>query len=154
MRWQQPRAPTVNRNTTVQADRYGPICNQVGPAGVGEALGIPGIFGNTPDASEDCLFLNVQSPANATNLPVLVWIHGGGYGAGNGRQDFTDLLSVNGNNFVVVSIQYRLGPFGFLASTEVARKGVANAGLLDQLFALQWVQVCFESRATHKGLRI
>ncbi|KAF3031626.1 hypothetical protein E8E12_001315 [Didymella heteroderae] len=74
------------------------------------------------EMSEDCLFLNVQSPANALNLPVLVWIHGGGYGAG------------------IVSVQYRLGPFGFLASEEVARRGVANAGLLNQFFALQWVQ--------------
>jgi carboxylesterase type B len=96
--------------------------------------------GTTPQTSEDCLFLNVQSPANATDLPVLVWIHGGGYGAGNGQQDFTDLLTTTGNNFVVVSIQYRLGPFGFLASDEVVRKGVANAGILDQFFALQWVQ--------------
>jgi carboxylesterase type B len=90
--------------------------------------------------SEDCLFLNVQSPANASNLPVLIWIHGGGYGAGNGRQDFSDLLNTNGNNFVVVSIQYRLGPYGFLASDELNRRGVVNAGLLDQVFALQWVQ--------------
>jgi carboxylesterase type B len=93
--------------------------------------------------SEDCLFLNVQSPANATNLPVLIWIHGGGYGAGSGRQDFSDLLTTNENRFVVVSIQYRLGPFGFLASDELYRRGVVNAGLLDQLFALQWVQVSF-----------
>ena len=90
--------------------------------------------------SEDCLFLNVQSPANASNLPVLIYIHGGGYGAGNGRQDFSDLLNTNGNNFVVVSIQYRLGPYGFLASDELNRRGVVNAGLLDQVFALQWVQ--------------
>jgi carboxylesterase type B len=92
------------------------------------------------ETSEDCLFLNVQSPVNAINLPVLVWIHGGGYGAGSGQNDFTDFLNVNGNNIVVVSIQYRLGPFGFLASEEVAKRGVANAGLLDQFFALQWVQ--------------
>jgi carboxylesterase type B len=92
------------------------------------------------EMSEDCLFLNVQSPADALNLPVLVWIHGGGYGAGSGQNDFTELLQANGNSFVVVSVQYRLGPFGFLASEEVARRGVANAGLLDQFFALQWVQ--------------
>jgi carboxylesterase type B len=92
--------------------------------------------------SEDCLFLNVQSPANASNLPVLVWIHGGGYGAGNGQLDFSDLLNTNGNNFVAVAIQYRLGAFGFLASDELDRRGVVNAGLLDQFFALQWVQVC------------
>jgi carboxylesterase type B len=94
--------------------------------------------------SEDCLFLNVQAPANASNLPVLVWIHGGGYGYGSGRQDFSDLLTTNGNNFVVVAIQYRLGPFGFLASDELFRRGAVNAGLLDQLFALHWVQVCHE----------
>jgi carboxylesterase type B len=91
--------------------------------------------------SEDCLFLNVQSPANASNLPVLVWIHGGGYGAGFGRLDSSELLTMNGNNFVTVAIQYRLGPFGFLASDELHRRGVVNAGLLDQIFALQWVQV-------------
>jgi carboxylesterase type B len=90
--------------------------------------------------SEDCLFLNVQSPADARNLPVLVWIHGGGYGAGSGQNDFTELLQANDHSFVVVSMQYRLGPFGFLASEEVVRRGVANAGLLDQFFALQWVQ--------------
>lgn len=50
-------------------------------------------------------------------------------------------MNVNDNRFVVVSIQYRLGAFGFLASDELARNGVANAGLLDQKFALQWVQV-------------
>lgn len=99
--------------------------------------------------SEDCLFLNVQSPANASGLPVLVWIHGGGYGAGNGRLDFSDLLTTNGNNFVAVAIQYRLGPLGFLASDEVFRRGVANAGLLDQFFALQWVQV----RCCSRGVR-
>jgi carboxylesterase type B len=92
------------------------------------------------EQSEDCLFLNVQSPAEAVDLPVLVWIHGGGYGAGSGQDDFTELLQTNGNSFVVVSVQYRLGPFGFLASEEVVRRGVANAGLLDQFFALQWVQ--------------
>jgi len=129
----------VNRSLTIRADRYGPICNQVSFTDSPNS-GDGG--GSTPETSEDCLFLNVQSPANATKLPVLVWIHGGGYGIGNGQQDFTDLLTVNGNNFMVVSIQYRLGPFGFLASDEVSRKGVANAGLLDQFFALQWVQVC------------
>jgi carboxylesterase type B len=92
-------------------------------------------------ANEDCLFLNVQVPANASGpLPVLVWIHGGGYGAGNGRQDFAAIINDNNDSFVGVSIQYRLGAFGFLASDEVYRNGVVNAGLLDQHFALQWIQ--------------
>jgi carboxylesterase type B len=134
LRWQRPETPDTNR-TTVLANAYGPMCIQVGPNPPSNSS----TSGNM--VSEDCLFLNVQSPANASNLPVLVWIHGGGYGAGSGQVDFSDLLTTNGNNFVVVSIQYRLGPFGFLASDELHRKGVVNAGLLDQFFALQWVQV-------------
>lgn len=71
---------------------------------------------------------------------MLVWIHGGGYGLGNGQQDMTEIINTNNNSFVGVAIQYRLGAFGFLSSDEVFRNGVVNAGLLDQLFALQWVQ--------------
>lgn len=133
LRWQRPEAPSVNR-TTVLANAYGPTCYQIGPNPPSNSSS------STSTASEDCLFLNVQSPANASNLPVLVWIHGGGYGAGNGRQDFSDLLTTNSNNFVTVAIQYRLGPFGFLSSDELYQRGVVNAGLLDQFFALQWVQ--------------
>ena len=75
-----------------------------------------------------------------TGLPVLVWIHGGGYGAGGGGFDFTPIIGTNDNTFVVVSIQYRLGAFGFLSSDEVYRMGTPNAGILDQQLALQWVQ--------------
>jgi carboxylesterase type B len=141
LRWQRPEAPGVNR-TVVAAQTYGPTCPQIGqnpPSNTSSSLNM---------ASEDCLFLNVQSPSNASNLPVLVWVHGGGYGAGNGRQDFSGIINTNDNNFVVVSIQYRLGPFGFLASDELFKRGVVNAGLLDQFFALQWVQVSLEQLLT------
>ena len=59
--------------------------------------------------NEDCLFLSVYAPQNATNLPVLVWIHGGGYGAGQGNEDLTAIINANNNNFVGVAIQYRVG---------------------------------------------
>lgn len=91
-------------------------------------------------ADEDCLFLNVYAPPDADNLPVLVWIHGGGYGIGNGQEDLTAIINANDKSFVGVTIQYRLGAFGFLSSDEVFENGVANAGILDQHFALQWVQ--------------
>ncbi|KAL2352132.1 Carboxylesterase family-domain-containing protein [Cryomyces antarcticus] len=104
-------------------------------------------------ASEDCLFLNVYAPANASNLPVLVWIHGGGYGAGNGREDLTAIIKANNNSFVSVAIQYRLGAFGFLSSDEVYRNGVVNAGLLDQHFALQWVQAYSVGITLHRCSR-
>jgi carboxylesterase type B len=70
----------------------------------------------------------------------LVYIHGGGYGYGNANQDLSSIIAANDNGFIGVGIQYRLGAFGFLASDEVSRFGVVNAGLRDQMFALQWVQ--------------
>ena len=99
--------------------------------------------------------LNVYAPANASSLPVLVWIHGGGYGAGNGREDLSPIINANHNNFVGVAIQYRVriskasGSYWYSLSqahsafshlTKSIEKGVVNAGLLNQHFALQWVQ--------------
>lgn len=147
LRWQAPQVPAMNRSSVIQADRFASICPQSNPA-----PRTAGMFG-----SEDCLFLNVYAPPNATSLlPVLVWIHGGGYGAGNGRQDLSAIINANSKGFVGVAIQYRvsylqaslgrsltgfkLGAFGFMSSDEVYRNGVVNAGLLDQNFALHWVQ--------------
>jgi len=133
LRWQAPRLPNLKPNATTEpATEFGPTCPQILPS----IPGLPFIPGD-----EDCLFLNVYAPPNAQNLPVLVWIHGGGYGAGDGRQDMSEIITQNGNNMVVVSIQYRLNAFGFLSSDEVKKRGVVNAGLLDQAFALAWVRL-------------
>ncbi|EXJ90227.1 carboxylesterase 2 [Capronia coronata CBS 617.96] len=134
-RWQAPTAPPQNRSSVLSAGSFAPIC----PQGPDASTSINAV--NQSGASEDCLFLNVYSPSNASGpLPVLVWIHGGGYGAGNGRQDLSSIINANNNSFVGVAIQYRLAAFGFLSSDEVFRNGVVNAGILDQHFALQWVQ--------------
>ena len=134
-RWQAPQPPTSNRSSLISADAFAPTCTQNGDS---SGVILPA---NETGTSEDCLFLNVYAPANLTGrLPVLVWIHGGGYGAGNGREDLSSIINTNDNNFIGVSIQYRLGAFGFLASDEVFRNGVVNAGLLDQHFAIQWTQ--------------
>lgn len=136
LRWQAPQPPESNRSAVADATAYGSTCIQNAPAP-------GGLFPITnTDSSEDCLFLNVQAPAGAVqgSLPVLVWIHGGGYGAGSGRQDMSEIINANKGAFVAVSIQYRLGAFGFLSSDEIYRRGKVNAGILDQQFALKWVQ--------------
>ncbi|KAJ7889187.1 alpha beta-hydrolase [Mycena leptocephala] len=96
-------------------------------------------------SSEDCLFLNVNFPSDIEGvpqgpLPVIVWIHGGGYVEGSASQyNGTDILKQSNRGLVIVTIQYRLGLFGFLPGSEVKKNGTLNAGLLDQDFALRWV---------------
>ncbi|KAH9905650.1 Alpha/Beta hydrolase protein [Xylariomycetidae sp. FL2044] len=130
LRWQPPQTPETSSDP-VNATAFGASCPQSYPGG----SVLPFAYND-----EDCLFLNVYSPPDAASLPVLVWIHGGGYGFGSGAQDMSAIINANDNAFVAVSIQYRLGAFGFLSSQEVMDRGVVNAGLLDQVFALEWVQ--------------
>jgi para-nitrobenzyl esterase len=96
--------------------------------------------------SEDCLFLNVYAPAGSTpksKLPVMFWIHGGGYkaGASSEPRHNGDFLPTRG--VVLVTINYRLGAFGFLATEELAKEAngaAGNYGLMDMVAALQWVK--------------
>ncbi|KAF7311914.1 Carboxylic ester hydrolase [Mycena indigotica] len=102
--------------------------------------------GATNVSDEDCLFLSVYYPSNSVGttpykLPVVVWIHGGGYLAGSSSQfRGSDLIEESDEDIVVVVIQYRLALLGFLAGTEVKANGNLNVALLDQQFALRWVQ--------------
>lgn len=109
-----------------------------------------------PRTTEDCLFLDVvvpqpifQQASNTTNdtsgAPVLVWIYGGGYTAGEksaysaaGLIEASHASSTEG--IIFVSLNYRLGAFGWLSGPTLQSNGVANAGLYDQRLALQWVQ--------------
>ncbi|KAJ6526943.1 alpha beta-hydrolase [Mycena vulgaris] len=96
-------------------------------------------------ATEDCLFLNVHYPSDVNgtpigSLPTIVWIHGGGYVGGSATSyNGEDLIRQSNRGIVVVVIQYRLGIFGFLPGAAVKKSGALNAGLLDQDFALRWV---------------
>jgi para-nitrobenzyl esterase len=96
--------------------------------------------------SEDCLTLNVWTPAkrNSTDLPVLVYFYGGGFVAGDASEPRYNGESMAKKGVVVVTVNYRLGVFGFLAhpelSAEASYKGSGNYGLLDQALALQWVK--------------
>jgi para-nitrobenzyl esterase len=137
LRWKAPQPPAKwqgMRDTT----RFGAHCAQgrVFDDMVFEDAG----------PSEDCLFLNVYAPADATDkskLPVMFWIHGGGYsgGASSEPRHNGDFLPLKG--VILVTINYRLGVFGFLATADLAREanGVAgNYGLADMIAALQWVK--------------
>ncbi|KAB2100542.1 hypothetical protein AG0111_0g11209 [Alternaria gaisen] len=112
----------------MDAIEFSPECPQAAPA--------PFSVIPAPSGSEDCLFLNVYAPRRKEKpkLPVLVWVHGGGYGFGNGQQDMSEIINDNGDSFIA------LGSFGFLSSTEIQQDGALNAGILDMAFALQCVQ--------------
>ena len=129
LRWEPPQAPAP-WTTTLQTTAYGPECQQ--QDGFGTVLPLQG--------SENCLFVNVFSPPGATassGLPVMVHIHGGGFRIGNGQGDYS-LLASTGHE-VIVSLQYRLGIFGFLADSALGTNS-GDYGLQDQQFALRWVQ--------------
>ena len=97
-----------------------------------------------PDGTaEDCLFLDVYAPTSAapdSNLPVFVWIQGGGFASAAGHTNGSALIEASGKNIITVSMTYRAGAFGFLASNEVRDRGDLNNGLRDQRAALRWVQ--------------
>ncbi|MEJ2133264.1 MAG: carboxylesterase family protein, partial [Gammaproteobacteria bacterium] len=108
-----------------------------------------------PPQSEDCLFLNVWTPAiDDGRRPVMVWIHGGGFTGGTGASEVYDGKSLaSRGDVVVVTVNYRLGPLGFLRLNELTRGAIpstGNEGMLDQVLALQWVQ---ESIANFGGDR-
>lgn len=126
-RWQPP-APASAWSSPRSATAYGSRCLQ-SSAGTG------------PGMSEDCLYLNVYAPERRTNrpLPVLFWIHGGGFSGGAG--DLYDGSQIaKTDNVVVVTINYRLGVFGFLGMPGLSKQGAGNYGLLDQEAALRWTQ--------------
>jgi len=121
-RWHEPE-PFISRDKFTGRN-YGAQCPQ------------PSRNGSNINIQEDCLFLNVWAPENAKDLPVMVWIHGGGFRYGSG-EIVGEQLAVKG--VVVVSMNYRLGPLGFIKHPMLPNTS-ANLGLKDMELALQWVQ--------------
>lgn len=112
---------------------------------IGLLLDTP-LFQTVLNAGEDCLVINVQRPAGTTpdaKLPVLFWIFGGGFEIGwNSMYDGTTWVTesvAEGKPIIYVSVNYRVGGFGFLPGAEILADGSANLGLLDQRLGLQWV---------------
>jgi para-nitrobenzyl esterase len=135
LRWRPP-APVTPWMGSRKADVFAPACMQTGVSMPGET---------PPAVSEDCLYLNIWTPANkpSEHLPVIVWIYGGGYINGSASMPlyWGDRLAHKG--VIVVDIAYRLGPLGFLAhpalSRESPQRSSGNYGLMDQIAALEWI---------------
>jgi para-nitrobenzyl esterase len=94
--------------------------------------------------SEDCLYLNIWAPGNANKLPVIVWIHGGGYYGGTAAQPRYDGANLAKRGAIIVTVNYRLGIWGFFAHPELTAESPdrvsGNQGILDQIAALRWVK--------------
>jgi para-nitrobenzyl esterase len=131
LRWREPQPARPWRGVK-QADAFKPACMQRGVSMPGET---------PPQVSEDCLYLNIWRPAGEA-LPVLVWIHGGGFTNGSAAMPlyWGDRLARRG--VVVVTIAYRLGPFGFLAHPALTKEGGSsgNYAFADQIAALHWIK--------------
>jgi para-nitrobenzyl esterase len=136
-RWRAPE-PVQAWSGVRATDRFGASCAQVSM--------FPGVAEYDDHYSEDCLSLNVWTAARdaSERLPVLVWIHGGAYVVGTGREAAIDGTELAAKGLVVVTFNYRLGVFGFLAhpdlTGEVPQRASGNYGMLDQIAALRWVQ--------------
>jgi para-nitrobenzyl esterase len=119
-------------------------CTKFSPAPMGYYSASFPVFSKPP--SEDCLYLNVWTPAKMTGdkLPVMVWIYGGAFWFGEGSNPTYDGTNLAKHGAVIVTFNYRVGPLGWLAhpllSKEDPHSSSGNYGLLDQIAALQWVQ--------------
>lgn len=133
LRWRAP-APVQSWPGVKKADAFGPACMQAS-----------GGMGNTGAVSEDCLYLNVWTPAKGAGekVPVIVWIYGGGYSGGSTSTPMYDGMGFAQKGVVLVSVAYRVGPFGFFAHPELSREsgaGSGNYGLEDMIAGLKWVK--------------
>lgn len=132
-RWRPPRPPQPWQEVR--------LCEYPSPSAPQ-----PDFMGTPGPMDEDCLALNIWAPADAAGkrLPVMVWLHGGGFVIGSGSILFYDGSKLALNGVVVVSINYRLGPLGWLAHPELSAESdddsSGNYGLMDQIAALEWVR--------------
>ena len=165
-RWKAPQ-PAAKWDGVFKANAFGPSCiaNVPGAGRGGRGGGAPGRGGapaaapgaaaapqappappRQPPANEDCLTVNVWTNAARAGdrRPVMMWIYGGGFTGGSGGQAWYDGEDLASKGAVIVTMNYRLGVFGFLAhpelATEAGRTGSGNYGVMDAIAALQWIK--------------
>ena len=143
LRWRPPQ-PADRWTGTLVAEKFGPSCMQPDPT-PGHSLFTRIFYTPIKPTSEDCLYLNVWTAGSAgQKRPVMVWIPGGGFRGGSSSVEIYDGTELAKKGVVLVSINYRLWKFGFLAlpelSAESEHHASGNYGLLDQIAALQWVK--------------
>ena len=135
LRWRPPEAP-ARRSEVLKADRFSAECIQ-------GASDYPGV--KKSPRSEDCLYLNIWRPQKSGAFPVMLWIHGGSLTSGSGIVPiyWGDRMAAE-KDVVVVTINYRLGLYGFLAQRDLSKEdsvhSSGNYGLLDQIESLKWVK--------------
>lgn len=136
LRWRAPQWPATWKGV-LQAHEFKPMCMTAIPA-------IPG--GSMEAVSEDCLYLNIWTPAarSKKKLPVMVWIYGGGFRAGSASSPVYWGSKLVEKGVITVNLSYRVGSFGFLSHPDLSRESghgtSGNYGVLDMIAALQWVQ--------------
>ncbi len=158
LRWRPPQPPAA-WTQPLTATQYGPACWQEAGSGnasflqrLTEGAGMnvfaQWLLGTSlslmeMSVAEDCLTLNIIVPTDGDNLPVMFWIHGGGHQFGDGGQTY-ESTALAGRGVVLVTINYRLGLYGFMSHPELAAEhphgSSGNYGMLDQIAALQWVR--------------
>ena len=138
LRWKPPVPPLAWKGVYA-ATKFGPACIQ--PMSPPDSKDV--YADSLPKLSEDCLFLNVWKPAHAANAPVMVWIHGGALRGMSGSEPIYNGSELARKGVIVVTLNYRLGIFGYLAlpqlTAESPHHSSGNYGLLDQIAALRWV---------------
>lgn len=140
LRWKAPQ-PAVKWDGVRRAEAFGPRCMQGGGGRGREGAPPP------PPTSEDCLYVNIWTPAASASakLPVMVWSYGGAFTGGAGSLPGYDGEALAKKGVVFVTYNYRLGPFGFYAHPELTKESGRNAsgnyGVMDLAAALTWVQV-------------
>ena len=144
LRWREPQ-PSERWTGTREAHTFGNVCMQPQqPKRVPVNVAVD--LADSPKMSEDCLYVNVwTSASNArARLPVMLWIYGGAYREGAGSSPHNDGEALSRKGVVLVTFNYRLGPFGFFSHPELTKESGRNASgnqaLMDTIAVLQWVK--------------